>query len=92
VELGQIAVDGLAFRDSYSCTEGPEDLLAHIAASQRFMPGVVPRREGEARQCQGTALVDWVALGPDGAQRAKGTNVFELGPDGRIARVTGIWG
>jgi hypothetical protein len=56
------------------------------------MPGVALRREGEARQCQGTALVDWVASGPDGAPRAKGTNVFELAPDGRIARVTGIWG
>jgi uncharacterized protein YndB with AHSA1/START domain len=91
-ELAEIAVEGLAFRDSYSCTEGPEDLLAHIAASQRFMPGVVLRREGEARQCQGTALVDWVVEGPDGAVRAKGTNVFELAPDRRIARVTGMWG
>ena len=50
------------------------------------------RGEGEARSCQGTALVDWVVKGPDGTERAKGTNVFELTHDGRIARVTGIWG
>ena len=91
-ELEAIALDTLAFRDPHSCTDGFDDLIAHIAAAQRFMPGVVLERQGEARQCQGTALVDWVVKGPDGAVRAKGTNVFELAPDGRIARVTGIWG
>ncbi len=91
-ELAAIASEELSFRDPYSCTSGIDDLNAHIAASQRFMPGVVLSRRGEPRQCQGTALVDWVVAGPDGAERAKGTNVFELGPDGRIARATGFWG
>jgi uncharacterized protein YndB with AHSA1/START domain len=91
-ELGAIALETLSFRDPYSCTEGLDDLNAHIAAAQRFMPGVVLEREGEARQCQGTALVSWVVKGPDGAPRGTGTNVFELAPDGRIARVTGIGG
>lgn len=90
--LAAIAVPGLSFRDPHSSVEGVEDLDAHVAAAQRFMPGVVLERQGEARQCQGTALVDWVVKGPDGTARAKGTNVFELAPDGRIARVTGIWG
>jgi len=45
-----------------------------------------------SRQCQGTALVDWTVAGPDGSERAKGTHVFELTPDGRVARVTGLWG
>jgi len=36
--------------------------------------------------------VDWVVQGPDGSERARGTNVFELGPDGRLRRVTGLWG
>jgi uncharacterized protein YndB with AHSA1/START domain len=89
--LEAIAVSTIAFRDPYSCTDGTEDLLAHVAASQRFMPGVVLERQGEARQCQGTALVDWAVKGPDGAVRARGTNVFDLAADGRIARVTGIW-
>lgn len=91
-ELASLAVDALAFRDPYSCTEGLDDLDAHVAAARRFMPGVVLARVGPARQCQGRALVDWVAKGPDGAPRGKGTNVFELAPDGRIAGVTGIWG
>ena len=89
--LEAIAVDTLAFRDPYSCTDGLDDLVAHIAAAQRFMPGVVLERHGEARQCQGTAVVDWAVRGPDGAPRARGTSVLELAPDGRIARVVGLW-
>ena len=91
-DLEAVAVETLAFRDPYSCTDGLDDLNAHIAASQRFMPGVVLAREGEARHCQGVAIVDWAVKGPDGSPRGKGSNVFELAPDGRIARVTGIWG
>jgi uncharacterized protein YndB with AHSA1/START domain len=90
-ELAAIASEELSFRDPYSCTSGIDDLNAHIAAGQRFMPGVVLKRAGEPRQCQGMALVDWVVNGPDGAQRAKGTNVFEIGGDGRITGVTGLW-
>ena len=90
-ELATIAAPELSFRDPYSCTSGIDDLNAHIAASQRFMPGVVLERQGEARSCQGVALVDWTVKGPDGNPRASGTNVFELAPDGRIARVTGVW-
>jgi uncharacterized protein YndB with AHSA1/START domain len=91
-ELQAIALETLAFRDPYSCTDGLDDLNVHIAAAQRFMPGVVLERLGEARQCQGTALVDWVVKGPDGNPRGRGSNVLELAPDGRIARVFGIWG
>jgi uncharacterized protein YndB with AHSA1/START domain len=90
--LAAVAHDELLFRDPYSCTSGLDDLNAHIAASQRFMPGVVLARAGEPRQCQGVALVDWVVQGPEGQARAKGTNVFELAPDGRILSVTGLWG
>jgi uncharacterized protein YndB with AHSA1/START domain len=90
-ELAAIASEELSFRDPHSCTSGIDDLNAHIAAGQRFMPGVVLSREGEPRQCQGTALVDWVVKGPDGSPRAKGTNVFEFGGDGRITGVTGLW-
>jgi len=91
-ELAAVAVPSLAFRDPHSCTDGHDDLLAHVEAARRFMPGVVLERQGEPRQCQGVALVDWAVKGPDGGVRAKGTNVFDLALDGRIARVTGIWG
>jgi uncharacterized protein YndB with AHSA1/START domain len=91
-ELLAVATEDVAFRDPYSCTSGVDDLNAHIGAARRFMPGVVLERVGEARQCQGTALVEWAVKAGDDSPRAKGTNVFELAPDGRLARVTGIWG
>jgi uncharacterized protein YndB with AHSA1/START domain len=90
-ELTAIASDDLIFRDPYSCSSGIDDVNAHIGASQRFMPGMVLARLGEPRQCQGTALVDWVVQAPDGSVRAKGTNLFDLTYDGRIARATGFW-
>jgi uncharacterized protein YndB with AHSA1/START domain len=90
--LSTIATDDLTFADAFSCTAGIDDLVAHLAAAQLHMPGVVLERSGEVRHCQGTAVVDWVANGPDGAPRGRGTNVFELAADGRIARVVGFWG
>jgi hypothetical protein len=55
------------------------------------MPGVVLRRAGAIRYAQGTALVDWQAA-RDAAVLMTGTNVFELGADGRITRAVGISG
>ena len=89
--LAAVATDNLAFRDRYSCTSGIDDLVAHLGGFQFHMPGVVPVREGEVRHCQGVAVVNWVAQGQDGTIRGRGTNVVELDPDGRIARVTGLW-
>ena len=84
----------LVFRDPYSCTRGPR----RPRRAHRGRAAVHARRRacsahGEARQCQGTALVDWVVEGRRrvGA-RGTGTNVFDLAADGRIARVTGLWG
>jgi uncharacterized protein YndB with AHSA1/START domain len=90
--LAAIATEDVTFADAFSCTAGMDDLVAHLAAAQFHMPGVVLERSGDVRQCQGTAVADWVAKGPDGAPRGRGTNVFELAPDGRIARVVGFWG
>jgi uncharacterized protein YndB with AHSA1/START domain len=89
--LESAAVEELLFRDRFSCTSGLDDLATHIGAAQVHMPGLRLVREGAVRQCQGTALADWVATGPDGAPRGRGVNVLELAPDGRIASATGFW-
>jgi uncharacterized protein YndB with AHSA1/START domain len=90
-ELEAVAMPSLAFRDAFSATDGIADLGAHVAAAQMFMPGVRLERRGGVRQCQGTAIADWVALAADGGERRRGCNVFDLAPDGRIARVVGFW-
>ncbi len=79
------------FRDAFGCTSGRDELDAHIAASQVHVPGASLSRAGEPRQCQGMALVDWKVSGPGGMPFGSGTNVFQLAPDGRIARVVGFW-
>ena len=90
-ELEAIATDDVAFKDAHSCTSGRDDLVAHLAAAQIHMPGIRLVRDGEARLCQGTVMADWTAQGADGKSKGRGTNVFELRPDGRIARVVGFW-
>ena len=90
--LERVATPSVRFRDRYGCTDGVADLMPHIAAAQHFMPGIRLSRQGDVRHCQGTVLADWTARGSDGKDLARGTNVFMLGPDGRIHSVTGFWG
>jgi len=89
--LAARAAPGVRFRDRFSLVEGLDELEPHLAAAQTFMPGVSLTRAGEVRSCQGTALADWIARGPDGAELGRGTNVFVLDADGRIEDVVGLW-
>lgn len=88
--FSRIAVTDVSFRDRYSLLEGLADLSSHAGAAQRFMPGVRMRRKGEPRHCQGVVLADWIASGIDGQELMSGTNVFNLGPNGRITSATGF--
>jgi len=89
--LARVAAPEISFRDRFSLTSGLADLLAHLAAVHRFMPGMRLRREGDVRHCQGTVLADWVVQGSDGQERGRGTNVFVFRTAGRIEAVTGFW-
>jgi len=88
--LQRVAGATVQFRDRFSLTDGLDDLSAHIAGTHRFMPGVRLEQRGPISQCQGTVLAPWVAVAPDGKELMSGTNVFVLGPDGRIESVTGL--
>ena len=90
--LVECCVEHVAFADRYSNTHDLDDLEAHVAASKVHMPGVTLARASEPRHCQGAALVDWLVTAADGKPMARGTNLFEFAPDGRIARVVGFWG
>ena len=89
--LGRVASATLRFRDRFGAIDGLTDLLPHIGAAQRFMPGIRMHRVGEIRHCQGTVLADWVAQTSEGLERARGTNVFTLSAAGRIESVVGFW-
>ena len=88
----RVADRELQFQDRFGNTSGVDDLLPHVAAAQVHMAGLRMRRAGDVRHCQGTVLVDWIASGGDGQERARGTNVFVLGAAGKIQSVTGFWG
>ena len=89
-EFARIAAADVQFRDRFSLLDGLTDLSAHAGASQRFMPGVRMRRQGEVRHCQGTIIADWVATSGDGKELMSGTNVFRMGADRRIHSATGL--
>lgn len=81
--------DAVEFADGFAHLRGREELLEHLAAIAVHMPGVTLVRAGGLRYAQATALVDWQAC-RDAAVLFAGSNVFELGADGRIARAIGI--
>ncbi len=87
--LEKLAFPNVTFKDQYSCLEGISEIETHVGASQRFMPGVRLERRGDVRHCQGTALVNWVALKGD-TQVMAGTNVFVFGAGTKLVGVTGI--
>jgi uncharacterized protein YndB with AHSA1/START domain len=85
-----IASSDVHFGDRYSMLDGIDDLTHHAGATQKFMPGMRMHRDGAARHCLGTALVNWNVKGPDGNTLVSGTNVFTLGADGKIVSVVGV--
>lgn len=91
IALKEVATAELRFQDRFSNLDGADDVLAHLIAVQRFMPGITLKRAGDVRHCQGMVLADWIATGLDGKERGKGTNVFVFAPSGRIEWVTGFW-
>ena len=90
--LETCATPGIVFRDAFSATEGLDEMLANLEAVQVYMPGMTLARAGDVRLSHGTAVADWTASAADGSPRGKGTNVYDLSPDGLISRVVGFWG
>lgn len=86
----RIAESDITFRDRYSMIDGIDELLLHIGAAQRFMPGIHMERRGAIRHTQGTVLADWVALKHDGQVVMQGANVFLFGANGTIESATGL--
>lgn len=89
--LSAITTTRTGFYDRFSSIAGADELKAHLAAVHKFMPGMRLERRGDVRHCQSRVLADWVALGADGQERGRGTNLFVLDADSRIAEVTGFW-
>lgn len=89
--LAAIASPDVRFRDRFSLITGLDDLVDHIGAVQRFMPGLRIERRGDVQHCQGTVLALWVALTKDNLERGRGTNVYVFGAGTKIESVIGFW-
>lgn len=76
------------FRDAFGIAYGIDDLSGHIGNARAHVGAAKLVRKGPVRQSQGTAVCDWEIEGSPVPM--KGTNVFELGPAGRIRRIVGI--
>lgn len=88
--INAIASPQIVYADRYSNLDQRSDLLAHITAAQKFMPGVRMARCEPVRHCQGMVLAEWTATGADGAAVSSGTNVFVFGANGLLQSVTGF--
>ncbi len=89
--LADTVSPAITMRDRFSAIEGLPDLIEHLVALHRFMPGITMTRDGAVRHCQGMAIADWIAIGANSQEHGRGTNVFNLAPDGKVVSVTGFW-
>ena len=89
--LAAICTPDVEYRDRWGYTQGVDDLADHIAAARMHLPATLVA-DAPAEHAHGVALLRWRAM-KDGATEpaARGTTVFDLAPDGRIARATGLW-
>jgi uncharacterized protein YndB with AHSA1/START domain len=78
------------FRDAHGDVYGLDELVNHVGAVLRFMPGIKLEMRGTVRRSHDVALADWAAVAPDGRAALSGTNVFRFAADGRICDVIGV--
>lgn len=88
--LAAITTSDVSFRDAFGCALGRDELAIHIAACQRFMPGLRLEARGKPRHAHGTVVSDWATLAPDGTAVTSGTNVFRFNADSLIAEIVGV--
>lgn len=86
--FAEIAAPAIQFRDRFSMLDGLAELLPHVAAAQRFMPGIRLERKGNIRHSHGMVPADWSARGSDGQERMSGASVLQFGADRKLTAVT----
>ncbi len=89
-ELERVTSPSIEFRDPYGVTSGVEDLLGHIRQARMHLKTCHLGRDGAVRRSHGVAVAGFAARDGDGKQVMRGENVYELAPDGRLARVIGL--
>lgn len=86
------APEGVLIDPPLEPAAGHEALDATFAAVQGHYPGHTFRRTTAVDLHHEVGRYGWELLGPDGAPVLAGTDVVDLGPDGRLVRVVGFFG
>jgi ketosteroid isomerase-like protein len=69
---------------------GHDGIDAMIAGAQSQFPGLRFELDGTPDGHHDVVRFSWTLAAPGGAPVARGTDIAELGADGRLARVTGF--
>lgn len=88
--LAPAVAPDVRFRDPNGDVYGLDELVNHVDAVHRFMPGLRLEPRGTLRRTHDVALAEWAAVRADGTEVLAGTNVVRLSLDGTIAEVVGI--
>ena len=88
--LAQVTTTDVRFRDAHGDIYGLDELVNHVGAVLRFMPGLTLEMRGTVRRSHDVALADWAAVARDGRVPLSGSNVFRFAADGRICDVVAV--
>ncbi len=83
--------DGV-YQDPTADVSGREALVHHIAGFFQRMPGFSLVTTSGVDHHHGKIHFLWKMQGPDGQTALEGRDFGEIGPDGRIRRITGFFG
>ena len=89
--LAEAAAHDVRFRDPNGDIYSLDELVVHIGAALKFMPGIRLETRGKVRRMHDVALVDWAAVKGD-KDVLTGTDYVRIGLDGKIAEVVGVPG
>jgi uncharacterized protein YndB with AHSA1/START domain len=75
---------GISVRSSWACTDGIDELSAHISNGLKHMPGMSLRQDGPPQALHGSVRVGWTIRAPNGQDVMRGANVARLGLSGKL--------
>lgn len=78
--------------DPHADARGHDGLAEMLAGVHAAYPGFRIERTSGIDQHNDQVRFTWDLTLPDGTVLVQGTDVAELAPDGRLARVVGFWG
>jgi hypothetical protein len=90
--IGQSFTDDAHYVDPLADVRGHDGIVDMIEALKTQYPGASLSRTSEIDLHHDVARFSWAATSADGEPIVAGIDVAQVGPDGRIANLTGFFG